>query len=305
MLDVIIAGGGIAGLSAALILGRCRRSIMVFDTGKPRNSVSRALHGFISRDGINPLEFRKIIRDELIEYPSVAQIEGEIVDAEELQNGYEVHLADGRSYCGKYLLLATGIVDQLPGISGIEHYYGHNVFHCPYCDGWEMRDQALAVYADGTTGAEFALELTGWSNDVILCTDGKKSPSQEQLAQLERHGIKIMTDRITGVEGEIGGMFQIRFQNGYLLTRRALFFYPSQYQASPLAEKLGCTIASGGGVETGKFQQIKSRLFVAGDAAKSIQLSIIAAAEGAEAAFALNTALHKEHLAETKNRPFE
>ncbi|OGT97654.1 MAG: hypothetical protein A2X80_05925 [Geobacteraceae bacterium GWB2_52_12] len=298
MFDVIIAGGGIAGMSAALILGRCRRNVLVCDTGKPRNSASRALHGFISRDGINPFEFRRIIREELNEYPSVIHMEGEVVDAEELHESYEIRLADGRRYIGKYLLLATGIVDRLPDISGIQQYYGHNVFHCPYCDGWEMRDQALAVYAAGATGVEFALKLTGWSNDVILCTDGKEELSQEQLALLDRHGIKVFTDHIISVEGEIGGIFQIRFQNNTVLSRRALFFYPSQYQASFLAEKLGCTIASGGGVEAGKFQQIKSHLFVAGDAARSIQLAIIAAAEGAEAAFALNTVLHKEELSE-------
>lgn len=296
MFDVIIAGGGVAGMSAALILGRCRRKILVCDSGKPRNSSSQALHGFISRDGINPFEFRSIIRDELRSYPSVIYLDGEIVDAEELEKGYQVTLADGRSYSGKYLLVATGIVDQLPDIKGIYEYYGHNVFHCPYCDGWEMRDQALAVYAGGSTGAEYALELTGWSKDVILCTDGMESPSQNELARLERHGVKVITERILEVAGEVGGIFMLRFNNNTLLSRRALFFYPSQYQSSHLAEKLGCTMTAGGGVETGKLQQTKSRLFVAGDAAKSIQLAIIAAAEGAEAAFALNTALHKEEL---------
>ncbi|MBT1071403.1 NAD(P)/FAD-dependent oxidoreductase [Pelotalea chapellei] len=302
MFDVIIAGGGIAGMSAALILGRCRRNILICDTGKPRNSSSKALHGFISRDGINPFELRHIIQEELKAYPSVIQMEAEIIDAEAHEKSYEVRLIDGRTYQGKYLLVATGIVDHLPDIDGIERYYGHNVFHCPYCDGWELRDQALAVYAEGATGVEYALELTGWSNDVILCTDGKTSPSQDQLILLEHHGIKVVTQRIRNLEGEIGGMFQIRFQDDTLLTRRALFFYPSQSQASPLAGKLGCTITPVGEVETGKFQQTRSRLFVAGDAAKSIQLAIIAAAEGAEAAFALNTALHKEDLENHKKQ---
>ena len=123
-----------------------------------------------------------------------------------------------------------------------------------------------------------------------------ESPSPNELARLERHGVKVITERILEVVGEVGGIFTIRFNNNTLLSRRALFFYPSQYQSSHLAEKLGCTITAGGGVETGKLQQTKSRLFVAGDAARSIQLAIIAAAEGAEAAFALNTSLHKEEL---------
>lgn len=296
MYDVIIAGGGIAGMSAALILGRCRRNILVCDSGKPRNRVSQALHGFISRDGINPLEFRVIINEELKSYKSVTCMNGEIIDAREIQNGYEVKLDTGAVHQGKFLLIATGVVDTLPDIAGIDEFYGYNLFHCPYCDGWEIRDQPIAVYGSQTEDCEFALELTCWSSDIILCLDAGPLPAPEHLEHLVRHGIGIIPEKIARVSGKRGEQINIEFADGSLLTRRAIFFNPSQRQASPLATKLGCAITDGGVVKTGRLQQSKSRLFVAGDAARSIQLAIIAAAEGAEAAFALNTALQQEHI---------
>lgn len=296
MYDVIIAGGGMAGLSAALILGRCRRRVLLCDSGRPRNRVSRALHGFISRDGVNPLELREMVNKELKSYPSVACLNNEIVDAEEIPDGYEVTLSGGKTHQGRFLLIATGVVDHLPDIAGIEEFYGHNLFHCPYCDGWEIQDQPIAVYGSETGDCEFALELTCWSNDIVLCIDGGPFPSPEHLEHLARHGIRIIPHKIAGVSGIKGEQLNINFSDGTTLPRRAMFFNPTQRQASPLAKKLGCVITDGGVVKTGKLQQTKSRLYVAGDAARSIQLAIIAAAEGAEAAFALNTALQKENI---------
>lgn len=295
MYDVIIAGGGIAGLSAALILGRCRRSILLCDSGKPRNRVSQALHGFISRDGVNPLEMRRMASEELKGYPSVTCINVEIIDAEEIQEGYQVKLETGEVHQSKFLLIATGVVDRLPDIVGIEEFYGHNLFHCPYCDGWENRDQPIAVYGSQPEDCEFALELTCWSKDIVLCLDAGPSPAPLHLEHLARHGIGIIPNKIAGISGKKGERIDIKFNDGTLLARRVMFFNPAQQQASPLAHKLGCDVTESG-VKTGKMQRTKSRLFVAGDAARSIQLAIIAAAEGAEAAFALNTALQQEDI---------
>jgi thioredoxin reductase len=296
MFDVVIAGGGIAGLSAALILARCCRKVLVCDAGKPRNRVSKALHGYLSRDGISPWHLRDMGRQELARYPSVSFLEGEVTDAAPISEGYRVTLKDGRSFQGKYLVVATGVVDKLPEIEGVNELYGSHLFHCPYCDGWEMRDRPLAVYGSGTTGYEYALELIGWSRDVVLCTDGGESPSNEQVRQLERNRVGIRTQPIRRLAKGSDEMMVIWFADGSGIARRALFFNPLQYQASPLAEKLGCSVTEGGVVKTGKFQQTSSRLFVIGDAARSIQLAIIAAAEGAEAAYAINTALQKESI---------
>lgn len=295
MYDVIIAGGGIAGLSSALILGRCRRSVLVCDTGKPRNAASTALHGFVTRDGTNPMEMRRLARKDLDQYSSVICRKIEVLDAEPIDQGYLVRLADGTTETASFLLVATGIVDRLPKVEGLAQLYGTSVFHCPYCDGWEMRDQAVAIYGDRISGYEFALELAGWTSDIVLCLDGSESLTQHEHAVLDRNGIRVREEPIVRLEGSEGKLQRILFRKGPDLPRTALFFTPDQYQASPLAKKLGCTI-TGGTVETARFQSAGSRLFVAGDAARSVQLAIVAAAEGAEAAFAINSALLKEKL---------
>lgn len=296
MYDVIIAGGGISGLSTALILGRCSRRVLVCDSGKPRNAVSGALHGFLSRDGTPPMQLRAMAREELGRYPTVTFMEHEVIDAVEVASGYDVSLANGTVLQARYLVVATGVVDKLPELPGVHELYGSNVFHCPYCDGWEVRNQPLAVYGGGTTGYEYALELIGWSRDVVLCTDGDESPSTGQLSQLARNGVAVRAEPIEKLEMAQGSMMVIWFNNGSGLLRRALFFNPLQYQASPLAERLGCTITDGGVVEVGKLQRTRTRLFVVGDAARSIQFAVVAAAEGAEAAYAINTALQKETI---------
>jgi len=159
-----------------------------------------------------------------------------------------------------------------------------------------MRDRPLAVYGREEGGMEFALEMTGWSRDVVLCTDGWK-PSPDEQKRLERNGVGVRTERVAGLEGKGGELNAVLFSNAPPLPRRGLFFRPAQYQRSPLAERLGCSVTEGGVVETGSLQRLPvERLFVAGDAARSVQLAVVAAAEGAEAAFAINMALLEEDL---------
>ena len=143
--DVIVVGGGPAGLNAALVLGRCRRKVLLFDDGKPRNAVSHALHGFLSRDGIAPAELRAIAGEQLAPYTSVVVDEARVVDVARTDTGFSVRTGDGRSFRTRKLLLSAGVVDTLPDQPGFRELYGVAVFHCPYCDGWEMRDQPLAV----------------------------------------------------------------------------------------------------------------------------------------------------------------
>jgi thioredoxin reductase len=292
MYEVIIVGGGIAGLSAALLLGRCRRRVLVFDSERPRNAASRSLHGFLTRDGTDPWEMRRIAREQLRQYETVEFQLAEAVDACCLNGSFEVILRDGSRFTSRMLLLATGIVDRLPPVEGLESFYGRSVFHCPYCDGWENRDRPLAAYGRGKDGVDFALELTTWSRDLVLCTDGADLPTEER-DRLTHSGIGWRPEPILRVEGCDGRLERIIFSDGDPLARQALFFLPEQVQHSPLAERLGCRMRDGL-VETGRLQETGvPGLFLAGDAARSVKLAIIAAAEGAEAAFAIQTALQK------------
>lgn len=303
MLDVIIVGAGPAGLSAALILGRCRRRVLVIDAGHPRNAASQALHGFLSRDGIEPDEFLRIGRDQLRPYTTVQLRLAEVTAARCVTEpaGFEITINGEANAFSRKLLLATGVVDHLPQIEGLNSLYGRSVFHCPYCDGWELRDQPIAIYGRANHGSGLAFELTGWSKDLVLCTDGPAEVSPTDREQLTRLNIPVREERITRLEGNDGQLERIVFENGEVLARRAMFFNTGQEQRCNLAEKLGCNFTERGAVRTGEFEMTDvPGLYVAGDASRAVQLVIVAAAEGAEAAFAINKSLIKENLAQLK-----
>ena len=296
MYDVIIVGAGPAGLSAALMLGRCRRRVLVIDSGRPRNAASRAMHGFLSRDGMPPLEFLALARAQMRRYDTVELRDGCVASAECRDAKFYVTLEDGAEHAARKLLIATGVVDNLPEIPGFREFYGVSVFHCPYCDGWEVRDQPLAIYGRGERGLGLSLELTAWSRDLVLCTDGPTELGAEELARLERNGIRVRDDRVVRLEGS-DGLERVVFASGEPLARRALFFTTGQRQQSRLAHSLGCDINEKGTVRTGRYETTHLKgLYVAGDASRAVQWVVVAAAEGAEAAFDINTDLLKEDL---------
>ncbi len=297
MWEVIIVGGGPAGLSAALILGRCRRDVLLCDSGKPRNGKARWLHGFLTRDGISPAEFRRHAHEQLAAYPNVRTVEGEAVDARCLDGGFEVTFADGQTHATRMLLLATGVKEELPAIEGIDAIYGRSAFHCPYCDGWEQRDQPLAIFGRGRDGFRFALELSAWSNDLVLCTDGPSELSGEQLQRLSEAHIPVSEKPIERLESTDGQLERVVFVGGETLACNALFFKSVFSPGSDLATRLGCNLVEPGVVPTGAYETTNiPGLYVAGDASREVQLTIVAAAEGAKAAFAIHSALLKAEV---------
>jgi len=302
--DAIIVGGGPAGLSAALVLGRCRRNVLLFDEGKPRNQVSHAVHGFLSRDGIAPAELRAISQEQLARYPSVRADRSRIVDATRSGNGFVVRTDDGRGFRARKLLLAAGVVDAVPEQPGFRRLYGVAVFHCPYCDGWEMRDRRLAVYGRGDhKGGGMALEMTLWSRDVVLCTDGPSGLSDRCRRRLERHGIAVREERILRLEGGGGvpyrASFEIVFEAGPRLGRDAVFFNTRCHPSTDLAQRLGPGACHSRGCTVDNKEQVTQvpGLYIAGDASRDVLQAVVAAAEGAEAAIGINTALLREDLA--------
>jgi thioredoxin reductase len=300
--DCVIVGGGPAGLSAALMLGRCRRRVLVCSAGEPRNVRAAALHNYLTRDGIKPLEFLRLAREEIREYPTVEFLETEVTDARRTPEGFTLACIDGSTLTCRKLLLGTGVVDELPDIDGLKALYGISVHHCPYCDGWEWRDEPVAVYGQGEEGMALALGLTVWTRDLVLCTDGPSRLSAEHLEQLSREDIEIRQDPVIRLEGQRGWLSRIIFADSEPLPRRALFLQTSQHQRSDLARKLGCRFNERGAVATGSCEATDvPGLYVAGDASKEAQFVVVAAAEGAEAGMAINKALLKEDLVQNRN----
>lgn len=292
MYDVIVVGAGPAGLNAALVLGRCRRRVLVCDHGRPRNAVSPAVHGFLSRDGIAPLELLRIGRDQLSRYSDVEFRAIEVVRASQVEGGFQVDLADGRSERARMLLVATGVVDRLPAVEGAETYYGSGVHHCPYCDGWEVRDRRLGAYGKRSMGVDLAIELTSWSDDVMLFTDGRAEIPDDKLRRLAALNIEVRYEPIVRFDGHDGRLSSVVLEDGTTISRDAVFFKTAFRQHSDLCERLGCAFTEHGAVDTGTYESTNvPGLYVAGDASKHVQLAIVAAAEGANAAFAINKAL--------------
>src|SRR5438128_791688 len=295
MFDVIVVGGGPAGLSAALMLGRCRRRVLVCDLAQPRNRKSRALHGYLTRDGVAPAAFIDLGRDELTPYG--VQLRGIGVTGACWTDGrFRVTLADGQEEDASFLLLATGVIDDQPLVPGFDDCYGRSVFHCPYCDGWEWRDRRLAALGRGDAAAQLALGLTAWSRDVVLCTNGARVADRERR-RLERNRIAVRTEPIARVDHDAGALTAIVFQEDDALPRDALFFSTGQHPQSDIAMRLGCALDRRGTVKTGTLSATNvPGVFVAGDASRDAQFVVVAAAEGVKAAVAINKALLRREL---------
>jgi thioredoxin reductase len=289
--DVVIVGGGPAGLSAALVLGRCRRQVLLCDAGRPRNAAARALHGYLTRDGTAPLDLLRIGRQELQVYEveqrpaTVAAITGRV-------GRFQVRLDDGQLIHARAVLLATGVQDHLPSLPGLDACYGISAHHCPYCDGWEVRDSRLAVLGDGRGAAGLALSLTTWSGRVTVCTNGRSRLGPTQRDQLASRGITIEEARLRTVEHEEGRVRRLVTRDGADIPCDAIFFAGGQHQQCGLAEALGCEFTRRGTVRTDRLgQTCVPGVYVAGDASRDVQFVIVAAAEGAKAGVAINKAL--------------
>lgn len=292
--DVIIVGGGPAGLSAALVLGRCRRRVLVCDAGEPRNRSARALHGYLTRDGIPPLDLLRLGREELDRY-GVARREVTVTDAASRGHFFSVTLDTGEELLARALLLATGVRDRLPDIAGIRECYGISVHHCPYCDGWEVRDKALLVIGRGAAAAGLAMSLKTWSDRVAICANGHARIDGARRQQLAAHEIATYEQPVARLEHDRGHVRRLVFDNGRELQCDAIFFSSRQRPQSDLPIRFGCDITPKGMVKTDHLGHTRvPGLYVVGDASRDVQFVVVAAAEGAKAGVAINRALQAQ-----------
>jgi thioredoxin reductase len=253
------------------------------------------MHNYLTQDDILPAEFIKIAHKELKKY-GVQLLHKKVVNARKNTEGIFVVKDDnGEIYQSKKLLVATGLIDKLPEIGGFKEMYGKSVFHCPYCDGWELRDKKIGVYARNKEGWELALTLKGWTDDVTLYTDGKNKVKPLQKEQLDANNIPVVIFPFARLQGNNGQLEKIVFRNGSEHACDAIFFVNGYTQQCNLAEDFGCEVNKKGSVVTNRLQQTNTAgLYVAGDASRDMDFVVVAAAEGAKAGVMINKELQKE-----------
>ena len=292
--DVLIAGGGPAGLAAALPLGRAPRRVLLCDAGPRRNAAAVHMHNFVTRDGITPNEFRRIGREQLAAYPAV-QVRDVGVDAiAGTVPSFTVTLSDGTQVQTRRILLAVGMVDEPPGIEGMRELWGTSVYQCPYCHAWEIQDGRFAYLANSADALDFAILLRSWTASVTVLTNAAFALDEEQRTRLTAHGVAIEERGIAHLVGSGGKLAAIAFSDGGTQPCDALFVHPHQRPPS-IVSALGLELDEKGFVQVNEFGETSTLgVHAAGDLVTAVQSAILAAAAGTRTAAMLNHRLTSE-----------
>ncbi|MCY9589999.1 NAD(P)/FAD-dependent oxidoreductase [Paenibacillus chitinolyticus] len=299
--DVAIIGGGPAGLSAGLMLGRARKRTIVIDEGRPRNGVTREAHGFLTRDGISPSEFRRIAQEQLRVYPSVSQAEDTVVSISGEDGSFLLETATGMKIASKKLLFAAGMKDHKLEIPGLAEVYGKSAFVCPYCDGWELRDEPLVVISRGAALLHFAPLLSGWTKRFVVCTNGPDELSEAERDELRDHGIPLFDTPIRAILSSEGMVNHVVLEDGIEIPCTGIFFKSDLVPGTDLPQSLGCRTSDTGVIEVDKFGKSSvPGVYAAGDTSSLMHQSIAAAASGAAAGAAINGELNQEAWRKTQ-----
>ncbi|WP_181807729.1 NAD(P)/FAD-dependent oxidoreductase [Streptomyces shenzhenensis] len=292
--EVVVVGGGAAGLSAALVLGRARRRTLVVDAGEPRNTPSAHMQGFLSRDGMPPAEFLAVGREEIARY-GVELVRDRAVDATGGHpDGFTVSLAGGRTVRARHLVVATGLKDELPPVPGVAERFGRDVLHCPYCHGWEVRDRAFGVLATTPMSVHQALMVTQWSKDVTLFLHQVEEAelTDDDLRRLAAAGVRVVPGEVAGLRVEHDRLTGVRLGDGSVHDREALFVAPRPVPRNDLLTALGAELKQ---TPFGSYPVIDERglttvpgLWAAGNASGFAEQVVNAASRGYRAGAAIN-----------------
>jgi thioredoxin reductase len=298
--DCIVVGGGAAGLSAALVLGRARRRTLVVDAGSPSNLPAEGIGGLLGHEGRPPAELYAIGREELAAYPTVELRAGTVERGERVEGGFVLDIAGGDREVTRRVLLATGMDYRPPDLPGLRELWGRSVFHCPFCHGWEMRDQALAVLGGGDGGVHRALLLRGWSEDVVLLASGPADLEEGDLGRLAEAGIEVDERPVARLVARDGALATIEFADGPPLPREGLLVPVTVAQRSKLATQLGAELAEPGPVALdpvvvdSMFRTTSTGVSAAGDVSAQLQQVAGAISAGSLAAVGVVQSLMAE-----------
>jgi thioredoxin reductase len=292
--DCIVVGAGPAGLNAALVLGRARRSVLVLDSAQPRNYATHEMHGVLGHDGLDPADLRARGRAELARYG--VEVATATVDGADVINSRVRVLSSRGADVARTVLLATGMLDEVPDIAGFADVWGTSAHTCPYCDGFEHRDERLAVLAAGERGEHLAIVLRQWSDDVVLLSNGPHELAAGQLTRVQAVGIPIIQSTVVALDSDdTGRLRRVRLDDGESLERDALFFYVGWRLRTEVARRVGCGLRDDGSIAVDASQATTvDRIYAAGNCAEARALVPAAAGSGVTAAVTINARLSFE-----------
>ena len=288
--DVIIIGGSYSGLSAALALGRSLRNVLVIDSGKPCNRQTPHSHNFLTQDGKTPAEISVVGRQQVESYETVKFLSGLVTGAQKTARGFEIGTDTGQRFSGRKLIFATGVRDIMPAaIEGFAECWGISVIHCPYCHGYEVRNQPTGILGNGEYAFEFSSLILNWTKDLTVFTNGASSLSAEQAVKLQSRNVKLVETEVQKLEHVNGYLDKIIFKDGTSTRIKALYARPAFEQHCPVPEILGCELTEEGYIQIDPFQKASvPGVFACGDNTTRMRSVANAVSMGTLAAIVVN-----------------
>lgn len=290
--EVIIVGGSYSGLAAGMALGRALRRVLIIDSGNPCNRQTPHSHNFLTQDGNTPGHIAKIARQQVARYDTVKFCHDLATKGTKTENGFEIQIASGEKFSGKKIIFATGINDQMQNTPGFAECWGISVLHCPYCHGYEVRNEKTGILGNGEYGFEFSTLISNWTKDLTLYTNGKSTLTQDQTSKLEKHNINIVQKEIEELEHVDGYIQKIIFKDGTIAFAKALYTKVPFEQQCKIPELLGCQLTEEGYINIDPFQKTTVQgIFACGDNTSRLRTVANAVAMGTTAGIMANKEL--------------
>jgi thioredoxin reductase len=290
--EVIIIGGSYAGLSAAMVLGRSIRKVLIIDSGNPCNKQTPYSHNFITHDGETPAAITHKAKEQVMAYPTISFMDGKVIHAEKRNELFDIETEKGQHFLAERLLFATGVSDQMPDIKGFAECWGISILHCPYCHGYEVRNAATAILGNGDLAWHLGMLLTNWTKDITLLTNGAAAFSATHLAALDEQNINIIEKDVSDIIHENGQIKQVYFKDGTIMPVSVMYAKVPFSQHCDVPEKLGCRLTEHGYIYIDdNHQTTVTGVYAAGDNTTLARVLTNAIGAGSRAGIAINTDL--------------
>ena len=293
--DVIIIGGSYSGLAAGMALGRALRMVLIIDNGEPCNRYTPHSHNFLTQDGNTPAEIAALARQQVQQYKTIQFLKGLATNALKINVGFEILTDTGKRFSARKIIFATGIKDILPNIPGFAESWGISVLHCPYCHGYEVRNQKTGILGNGNYGYEFSVLISNWTKDLALYTNGTSTLSDDQTKKLHQHNILIVEEEFENLEHQNGYVEQINFKSGKSKAVKAIYTRNTFAQQSLIPQMLGCQLNDDGYIKVDATQKTNVHsLFACGDNTTRLRTVASSVATGTTAGMMVNKELIEE-----------